>query len=552
MRRRQHALLAAAIFGLALAVRLLFLGAAIDRHWPHSAYYEGDAILWAQGAETLQRGASADDPLFFRSNALAHVLKVLPAPARDYLRPKILWCVASALTCAAIYLFCVVTGLHLGTALAAAGLAVFSFDADLLATSLNTEAPYTLVLALVLIGSWRFACRPTLGAAVTLGALHGVAIWLRIEHVLFLALTSSVLIFVSPIRWSRRVALLGAVVLAAGLVCLPSTLESTRAATAYNTLARREPSYDRMPVDFTPDARAFIETLPAFARHRAAQQLSELAAHRGVGSLGAAAARQLLRDEFGYVPEPLSTPVFVSGQGPLNFALANHPDAHGAFSKAALQNRFTSDDPRLTLSLPPHLLLYNHGYAAGWRYIRGDPRSWLTAVGRKLWFFVQGATSGLTAYNLPLGRFGERRPCDLLTPFPGHGIVWSLVFGGLLIAGAVLARRSAAGRWCLLVVVYKLIVTVAFFGYARQAASILPATAVLVALALHALTARFIRPRAGRIAAAAIAALGVGIEIHAALHPPAFDIKGPLRATPEWGESAFSANAHIQLFPQAE
>ena len=590
---------AAAIFALALGLRLLYLGAAVDRRWPHAAAYEGDAIVWAAGAQTLAQGAAPDDPLFFRANAPAHLLRWLgfAGALRDYTGAKVLWCLVSALACAGN----LVLGARAFTprvGIIAAGLQAFSWQQYVLATSLNTEALYGLLLVLVLAGAWQLQRRPRWPLALALGVVQGLAILIRIEHLLLLGLllidgwwrtqaapraagdgsgagdpdgdgdrsTAG--------RWRlpvRRVALQLAVAIPALLVCLPASIEQTRAARLYNTVARREPAFDRVPVPWAPDARAFLAELPAFARVRAFAYLSRFADQRGTAEMTAPLARQLWREELGALPEPLRTPVFVSGQGPLNFALANHPGAHGAFSKAALENRFLANDPKLTLSVPEHLRLYNHGYAVGLGFIRSDPGGWLRAVGRKLWFFAQGASLGLTAYNLPLGRYGERRPCDLLTPFPGSGWAWEIACAGLILAGAVIARRSDAGRLCLLVLVYKLVVTIGFFGYARQAASIGPVLALLAALALDALAGKLgaaIGRRGGAagsltgalpgdhrrawLLVGSVVALGVAVDVQAARHPPAFDIHGPLRATPEWGESSFSSNAKIELRPQTQ
>ena len=149
-----------------------------------------------------------------------------------------------------------------------------------------------------------------------------------------------------------------------------------------------------------------------------------------------------------------------------------------------------------------------------------------------------------------------------MTPFPGQGRVWLVACVGLIIAGAAIARRRAVGRLCLVILAYKLMVTVGFFGYARQAASIGPVLALLAALALDALVdwlASLIGRRAGAIGqrrgwlvVASIVALGVAVDLHAARHAPAFDIQGPLRASPEWGESSFSSNATIELRPELQ
>lgn len=558
---------AAAIFILALGLRLLYLGAAVDRRWPHAAAYEGDAILWAAGAQTLASGAAPDDPLFFRANAPAHLLRWVgfTEPARGYTAAKVLWCVVSALACAATYLFAA-RAFTPRVALIAAGLQVFSWDSYVLATSLNTEALYVLLVVLVLAGTWWLRRRPRLAVAVGLGIVHGLAILVRIEHLLLLPLLMGADLIRGrgsaeedrgprPTRW-RQLALQLAVAGVALVICVPASVEQTRAAQQYNTVQRRPTPYDRVEVSWTGDARAFLDQVPAFARVRVFAYVSRLAEQHGLTEVTAASARQLWHDEFGDLPEPLRTPVFVSGQGPLNFALANHPGAQGGFSKAALENRFVSIDPKLTLSLPPHLRLYNHGYAEGLGFIRADPSGWLRAVGRKLWFFAQGASLALGAYNFPLGRFGERRACDLLTPSPGWGTVWIIACAALIVAGAWIARRREAGRLCLLVLLYKLLVTVAFFGYARQAASIGPVLAMLAAVAIDALAGAF--PAGawrwsrlpGAVLVGLIVVVGVAADIHAARHPPAYDIHGPVRPAPDWGESAFSANAGIELRPQ--
>ena len=575
---------AAAIFALALGLRLLYLGVALDRRWPHAAAYEGDAIVWAAGAQTIASGAAPDDPLFFRANAPAHLLRWLgfTEPARGYTAAKVLWCVVSALACAATYLFAA-RAFTPRVALIAAGLQVLSWDSYVLATSLNTEALYVLLLVLVLAGTWWLRRRPRPAVAVGLGVVHGLAILVRIEHLLLLALLMGADLLRGrgsaggslidggaragsggegegdrsprPTRW-RQLALQLAVAGVALVMCVPASVEQTRAARQYNTVQRRPTPYDRVEVFWTGDARAFLDQVPAFARVRVFAYVSRLAEQHGLTQVTAASARQLWHDEFGDLPERLRTPVFVSGQGPLNFALANHPAAHGGFSKAALENRFVSIDPKLTLSLPPHLRLYNHGYAEGLGFIRADPSGWLRAVGRKLWFFAQGASLALGAYNFPLGRFGERRACDLLTPFPGSGAIWIIACAALIVAGARIARRREAGRLCLLVLLYKLLVTVAFFGYARQAASIGPVLAILAAVAIEALAGAFPAGawrwsrRPGAVLVALIVLVAVAADIHAARHPPAYDIHGPLRPAPDWGESAFSANAGIELRPQ--
>jgi hypothetical protein len=93
--------------------------------------------------------------------------------------------------------------------------------------------------------------------------------------------------------------------------------------------------------------------------------------------------------------------------------------------------------------------------------------------------------------------------------------------------GAVLARgRAAAGPW-LLFLASKLAVTIAFFGYARQGAAVIPVVALLGALALERATRAW--PPA-RTRALLVAAAGACLVLEGArfLFPPALSVDGRL------------------------
>jgi hypothetical protein len=118
----------------------------------------------------------------------------------------------------------------------------------------------------------------------------------------------------------------------------------------------------------------------------------------------------------------------------------------------------------------------------------------------------------------------------------------------------VLARRRGAA-W-LIVIAYKLAVTVIFYGYARQAVSIAPAFAVFTAVAIDALLARWVRsPRVGAsLGVAAVLALLVGDSARY-LAPPRFDVRtrgmnAKIEPAREWGADAFESSSALELTPR--
>src|SRR5262249_14313786 len=92
------ALVAAALFALALAVRLIFLLHSGDSHWPYSVYYEGDAPVWAQWAACLNRGQEFEYGLPLRSPGVAYLLHWLGPVLGEgnFVGFKVLWCAVSA------------------------------------------------------------------------------------------------------------------------------------------------------------------------------------------------------------------------------------------------------------------------------------------------------------------------------------------------------------------------------------------------------------------------------------------------------------------------
>lgn len=541
----------------ALLLRLVFLLHAGDRAWPHSTYFEGDAPLFADWAAALDRGTPFEAGLPLHSPATAYLLHWFGPPVtddagrpilRDFTGMKIAWCAVSAATSGLLFLAARPLGRR--TAILASVLHAASFGTSVLATSLNNECLYGLVLVAVVGATARWMKRPGVGGALALGVLHGAATLLRAEHPLLVLLLAGGMVFAAGSRRRRTWAALAAMGIGLLGVCAPWMLKSRAAIVAFNTREAPPVDFSASTVRWSDDARAFLATLPGFARADNFQFISISFARQGRREVSAEDVQRFLVDEFGYIPQPISPWGLISCQGPLAFALANHADAAGGFSKAALDARF-GPDPRLQFSLPTHLRLVNEGYAVGWQEIRRDPAAWLRLVLRKLERFGRGAGLGFSAANWPLGREGPRPAVDMLAPPLDTTIAWSVALGICFIAGlAVAARRRVAGLW-VLVVAYKLCVTIAFFGYARQAASISPALFVLLALAVDPALAWLSRRRAWRligwsVLAAALTSLSV-FDTWTARAPAEMLVDGPARPAPRWAPNAFEAAGTIEL-----
>jgi hypothetical protein len=255
----------------------------------------------------------------------------------------------------------------------------------------------------------------------------------------------------------------------------------------------------------------------------------------------------------------------VCSQGPLCFALGNHPKSGGGFTKAGLETPL-AEDPTLNFSYPPHLYLYNHGFLAGLDWMRDDPSRWMRLAGRKLAIFWEGAAQGLTGQNWPLGRTGVRRAVDTFTARSPWSGVWGGVLGGLMLVGLVVASKRRIGGVWVLVLLSKVITNVAFYGYARQAASVIGAFDVFIALGIDGLLTLALRPlpagklpRWGRLVWLAPVAAMVVLELRAGEQKlwPVYGPSGPPSpsplasvpppskpyywAAPRWGSGAFES-----------
>jgi hypothetical protein len=500
---------------VALTLRLLFLFATPDAGWAHSAWYKGDAATWLEWARALQESRPFEADLPIRPPGAATLIAaVWDGTSGGIVVLKVLWCLLGALTVVPLYL--AVRRIR-GPSLAA----VFGFFCAgstglmVLSTSLNNEAPYLLLVALCLWLTERIRVAARTVDLAAWGLVNALACLFRAEHVLFTGLVLLVLV----VFWTRshgeahgghrKVRL--RMLIPAGvfvLILVPWHMTAWSQVRRFN---RQEPRISRATeqaqstieqllaaVPWSPEALSELDGMPAAVRRTTRLFVTATEVVRGGDSVDVRSL-DVLDQAFGYRPEPLASHPFIALYGGLNFFLANNSQATDGFSRRVLESRprlaggagryptplvVGLPPPQLSLTYPPHLQAVNRGYRMGWKWIRDNPGEFLALSLRKMRVFWRGAALGLGGYNAPLGLSGSRRQVDLVVPVGAAAAVWR---GGLLVlvlAGAWLSRRDPGAVPWLLFIGSKLIVTVAFFGYARQGASVIPVVALLVCAAL--------------------------------------------------------------------
>jgi hypothetical protein len=492
LRSRQH-LIAWALLLLAFGVRLAFLHATVDRIWPYSCYFKGDALTFIQQAssgELLESGAP------FRPPGVALILAMVwDQTAEGFLWLRHFWMFLGALPAPLLYLLCR-SRLDERVALLASSLLAVASGPMVLGSALGSETPY-LVLSVISLG-WlvRLGGPAHWLQFAAFGALQAAGCLLRAEHVLFLPLA-----LVWVLRSQKRHhsgsgvwLCAAAALLAFGLALLPWHRYAWGAIDKLNSQEQQRVLYS---IPWSDTAKQRLQSLPAFAQFGTLRMLEDTVQVRGRRKVEVDDFA-ILEEAYDYIPEPLSPYPFLTLYGPLNFYLANHPDCMGGFSRAPL---FAKPPLRgglaaypagldqalpkqLALSYPPHLRIVNEGYELGIENILGSPGSWLGIVFEKLSRFWAGAASGLGGYALPIGMSGIRYRVDVVTAVGWWAWTWRVLVLGVCAFGVLTYwRRSEVQPW-LLWIALRVVLVVLFFGYARHGILIAPSVAILVALTL--------------------------------------------------------------------
>jgi len=536
-----------------LVLRLVFLFRSQDTTWPHAVLYEGDAPVWAQWARALSAGQPFEDDLPFRTPGVAFLLHWMGWSQPPFTAAKVAWCLMSALTVGAIH---VVMARWFGrvAAAVAAFLTAVSFGSQAIAISLNNEVPYALLVTCMVGTTLAWCERPRVWLLVALDLMHGACLLLRAEHVALLTMLGVwMMVFVvrRGMTPARALACMACLMLVSVATCAPWMLRSRAAVERFNGM---DPgiAWERLDPPWTPEAVEVMRALPGFAQQANRAYLGSLGRQAGAAQVDAAAVRDFFERRWGCTPEPLPTWSLVSFKGPLDFALANDLRGDGGFSLVGLADE-ESATPAFSLARPSHLHLVNHGYAVGWDGIRRDPVGWARLVVEKLRRFTDGITLGLFANDWPHAWRHVRQPIDVAVPERGDAPAWTVLMLALLGLGVWRVWRSPAGGVLLVVLAYRLLVTVAFYGYARHAVSIGPVLFGLTGLAVQWLTDREpLRRRASALRTMAIggAVILMGNALLWAWRAPAWLAQGPrIRATPAWHPDAFEAVDAIALEP---
>ncbi len=509
------------LFLLAFALRLLFWQATADAEWPYSAYYKGDAAVWLSYAKALETGQPFELGLPLRPPAAGYLISWLwDGTAAGVASLRLTWCLLGALVVPLIY-GAVRRSFGLWTAAIAGLIAAGSTGLMVLSTSLNNEMPYLVLVAASFYLWVPVRVRATAPVLALWGLVHALACLTRVEHALYFALLTIFLAFAwrrsqdgKSVRLPRgRQVIISRLALVASsfvLALLPWHLEAWEEVRRFNEeparvnaateAALRQVEAALAGLAWDEDALAERRRMPGFIRRTAANFVAATVLVRG-GDRVSAADFQILEEGLGYLPRPLASRPFVALYGELNFYLANRPDAGGGFDRSPLEeppplaggaSRYPRPliaglpPPDLAMTYPAHLEIVNRGYALAGRWIAGHPGDFARLAGRKLAISSAGATMGLGGYNLPLGLSGVRRRVDLVVPESGTGsVAWSFALLAAALWGLVrgLRRDAAALVPWLAFLTSKLVVVVAFFGYARQGASVIPVLALLIALA---------------------------------------------------------------------
>lgn len=435
------------MWAFAFLLRAVFIGVSQDRDWPFSIFFYGDSQHFRAAAEALADGRLYDSGIPYHPPlypaALGGLFSLFGGPAAGAFFYKLLMAALNALGVALGWRW-LRDMLGEGWGDLGGVMLAGSFGWYLFSANFCSEALYVPLLAGSLLALARAGGRLESRRAVGLGVLTGLATLTRAEH------------------------------LALALCCA----------------AAWWPARDR--------------ALPARAHLRAWGLVFGVA----LAVVAPWSLRNWIRlGEWNRAHPQATLPraVPVTIYGPLNFALANHPDSDGGFDSTPLAAR--GGDGSLDVENAAQRELLLHGYRAGGRWIADHPAAALRLAGRKVSRWLDGFRLGWGARALPAGDAGTRPPVDLLIPGGGARLKWLLA--ALLATGGVLALRGAppAARIALAVVAHRLLVTLAFFGYARGLMIILPAALALILLAVRAGCAR--APDAGAWARRAAAGLAV-------------------------------------------
>ena len=496
------------LFLLALGLRLLFWQATPDSAAPYPAYYKGDAPSWLAYASALQESRLFELGLPLRPPGVGHLLALVWNGEETGLPAlRFLWCLLGALTVPLIFLS-VSRSFGFRVGVVAGLLTAGSTGLMILSSSLNNEVPYLLLLVLGFTLWESLRQHPRVHHLALWSTCHALACLIRVEHVLLFLLLSVCLVWAWRDKgWKGSLSRSGLTFLFFLAVLVPWHAGAWARIDHFNTeppplnpaTERALNQIERALTGLTwaEGAERERDRLPAFTGRTSANFVAATVALRGKTRV-TGDDFEILEEAFGSRPQHLDSHPFVALYGGLNFFLANNPEATGGFNRAPLEKPpplaggssvyprsliVGLPPPLLTLAYPPHLEVLNRGYRMGVDWIWQHPGDYLSLALRKARYFWEGATLGLGGYNFPMGLSGTRRAVDLVVP---AGDLPVYLWRGLLLIFAVTGlwagrRHPGLIPWLLLLAT-KMLMALAFFGYAREGATVIPVLALLTGL----------------------------------------------------------------------
>ena len=507
-RPRRETWIPVLLFLVALGLRLLFWQATPDSAAPYPAYYKGDVPSWLAYATALQESKLFELGLPLRPPGVGYLVALLwSGEESGFSALRFLWGLLGAVTVSLTFLS-VSRSFGVKVGLAAGLLTAGSTGLMILSSSPNNEVPYLLLVILGFTLWEPLRQNPRVHHLALWSVCNGLACLIRVEHVLLFGLLSVYLVWAWRDRgWRGCLSRGGLTFLFFLAVLVPWHAQAWARINRFNTDPPRANAATERALSQIEQALSGLtweegaererDRLPAFTRRTSANFVAATVALRGKTRV-TEDDLEILEEAFGSRPQPVSSHPFVALYGGLNFFLAHNEDATGGCNRAPLEKPpplkggppvyprsliVGLPPPQLTLAYPPHVEILNRGYRMGADWIWQHPGSYLSLALTKARYFWEGATLGLGGYNFPMGLSGTRRAVDLVVPGGGLSV---FMWRGLLLlfaaTGLWAGRRHPGLIPWLLLLVTKMVMALAFFGYAREGATVIPVLAVLVGL----------------------------------------------------------------------
>lgn len=165
--------------------------------------------------------------------------------------------------------------------------------------------------------------------------------------------------------------------------------------------------------------------------------------------------------------------VIISANGPLNFYLGNGPMASGGYRSFNVEGSDQATAATIDFSDPIEAGAFYRGYQRAWDHLYFHPDQIAPLIRRKLVYFSRGLHWGIGLNNVPLGTRGVMRRGDMWTS--ESAITFYILSLGWLLGVIVTPKQHRRGFLIsLFYIIATVLISIVFFGLARNAATMLP------------------------------------------------------------------------------